>query len=46
VKSLKNLIESMPRNLEDIIRREGNPTKYHQRSSTPNELFSGPKSFN
>jgi hypothetical protein len=27
-KSLKNLVESMPRMLEDIIRREGNNTKY------------------
>jgi hypothetical protein len=25
---LRNLVESMPRRLEDIIRREGNPTKY------------------
>jgi hypothetical protein len=25
----RNLIESMPRRLEDIIMREGNPTQYH-----------------
>ncbi len=27
-KSLRNLMEYMPRRLEDIIRREGSPTKY------------------
>jgi hypothetical protein len=27
-KSLRNLMESMPRRLEDIIRREVNNTKY------------------
>jgi hypothetical protein len=25
---LKNLVDSMPERLQDIIRREGNPTKY------------------
>ncbi len=25
---LRNLVESMPRRLEDVFRREGNPTKY------------------
>jgi hypothetical protein len=25
---LKNLVDSIPRRLQDIIRREGSPTKY------------------
>jgi hypothetical protein len=25
---LSNLVDTMPRRLEDVIRREGNPTKY------------------
>jgi hypothetical protein len=41
---LRNLVESMPRRLEDVIRREGNPST-SQKSSTPNGPFLGPKSY-
>ncbi len=44
-KSLRNLVEFMPRRLADIISREGAPPSTSQRSNTPNGSFSGPKLF-
>jgi hypothetical protein len=38
-KSLRNLVEFMPRRLEDIISREGNPPSTSQRSNTSNGSF-------
>jgi hypothetical protein len=40
---LRNLVESMPRRLEDVIRWEATLPSTSQRSSTPNGPFSGPK---